>query len=150
MVDDDETSPEDVTLVVPQPAAAEIYYSACAAVDQHNRDRQDTLCIELKLKTHDWARRVNLSIFGMIVVDTWLERTVAAHLSPTKHKRKDKDGNELTRRFEGSCRVCRDKTTFQCSLCVDSDDITDAGWCCMTVNEKDCFAKHCMEKHGFE
>ena len=77
MVDDDETSPEDVTLVVPQPAAAEIYYSACAAVDQHNRDRQDTLCIELKLKTHDWARRVNLSIFGMIVVDTWLERTVA-------------------------------------------------------------------------
>jgi hypothetical protein len=40
-------------------------------VDQHNRDRQDTLGIEKKLKTHDWSLRVNLSIFSIICVDTW-------------------------------------------------------------------------------
>jgi hypothetical protein len=64
-------SPERVELTVHQPKAAELYYSCCGKVDQHNRDRQDTLCIERKLKTHDWSLRVNLSIFAMIVVDSW-------------------------------------------------------------------------------
>ena len=64
--------PTRVELTVPQSKAAEIYYDACAMVDRHNRHRQDTLGLEVKLGTHNWAIRVNLSIFGMIVVDTWL------------------------------------------------------------------------------
>jgi hypothetical protein len=64
-------SPEKVELTVPQPLAAEVYYTTCAVIDQHNRDRQDTLMIERKLKTHDWATRVNLSIFAIILVDCW-------------------------------------------------------------------------------
>jgi hypothetical protein len=199
LVDDDETEPEQVTLVVPQPAAAEIYYSACAAVDQHNRDRQDTLCIERKLVTHNWSQRVNLSILGIIIVDTWLawdlmtfghedpERNnhkaevqkdfycnlaaelidnnydkvatakeqgsksptsdseysklfskvdgaprsaIGIHLTPTKRKRKNKDGHYLTRSLQGSCRICKDKTTYQCSSCLDNPDCNDAGWYC--------------------
>jgi Transposase IS4 len=63
--------PERVELTVPQPRAAEIYYKVCAKIDQHNRDRQATLGIERKLVTNDWSMRVNLSIFAMIVVDTW-------------------------------------------------------------------------------
>ncbi len=63
--------PERVELTVPQPRAAEMYYKTCARIDQHNRDRQSTLGIERKLVTNDWSMRVNLSIFAMIVVDTW-------------------------------------------------------------------------------
>jgi len=41
-------------------------------IDRHNRHRQDTLGVETKLVTQNWATRVNLTIFSMIVVDTWL------------------------------------------------------------------------------
>ena len=41
-------------------------------IDRHNRARQDTLGLEGKLETHDWAIRVNMTIFAMTVVDTWL------------------------------------------------------------------------------
>jgi hypothetical protein len=45
---------------------------AAANIDQHSRSRQADLAIEHKLGTHDWSKRVNLSIFGMIVVDAML------------------------------------------------------------------------------
>jgi hypothetical protein len=57
---------------IPQPKIAEMYYSTYGAIDRHNRLCQDDLRIEKKIKTKDWSRRVNLSIFSMIVVDTWL------------------------------------------------------------------------------
>ena len=40
-------------------------------IDRHNRSRQETLKIERKYGTHNWDMRVNLSIFSIIVVDTW-------------------------------------------------------------------------------
>ena len=55
-----------------QPEVAENYYRACAASDQHNRCRQDYLMLERKLQTHDWSFRINCSILGIIVVDSWL------------------------------------------------------------------------------
>ena len=64
--------PERVELQIPQPKACEIYYDTCQKIDQHNRYRQDFLQLEQKLETNDWSMRVNLSIFGMIVVDTYL------------------------------------------------------------------------------
>jgi Transposase IS4 len=63
--------PTRVQLTVPQPKAAELYYMVCSKIDQHNRDRQDTLMIERKLQTHDWSTRVNLSLLSIILVDTW-------------------------------------------------------------------------------
>jgi hypothetical protein len=33
-------------ITIPQPKAAEIYYTCCSKVEMHNRDRQDTLGIE--------------------------------------------------------------------------------------------------------
>jgi hypothetical protein len=59
-------------LLIDQPKASALYYSAAAKIDQHNRSRQEDLGIERKLKTLDWSKRVNLSIFGMIVVDAML------------------------------------------------------------------------------
>ena len=61
----------NVNLEIDQPAAAEIYYSVCAKIDQHNRDRQSTLNLEKKMKTHDWAKRVGTSLLSICVVDTW-------------------------------------------------------------------------------
>jgi hypothetical protein len=64
--------PEEVDLEVPQPLAAEIYYDTCGQIDQSNQDQQVTLKLERKFKTHDWIDRVNHSIFGMSIVNTWL------------------------------------------------------------------------------
>ena len=64
--------PENVELTIPQPKAAEVYYRTCGVIDQHNRHRQDNLKTEKKLQTKKWDMRVNLTIFSMIVVDTWL------------------------------------------------------------------------------
>ena len=68
--DDTEADPEKVQVVVPQPKAAKCYYSCCSKIDQHNRDRQDTLGIEQKLWTHDWSFCVNMSILSLCFVDS--------------------------------------------------------------------------------
>ena len=64
--------PENVELTIPQPKATEVYYRTCGVIDQHNRHREDNLKTEKKLETKKWDMRVNLTIFSMIVVDTWL------------------------------------------------------------------------------
>ena len=64
--------PEVVDITFEQPEFAELYYSANAKIDQHNRKRQDDLQLERKLGTKDWSSRVNLTLFGMMVVDAWL------------------------------------------------------------------------------
>ena len=64
--------PENVELTIPQPKAMEVYYRTCGVIDQHNRHRQDNLKTEKKLETKKWDMRVSLTIFSMIVVDTWL------------------------------------------------------------------------------
>ena len=63
--------PVHVDLNIPQPKAAEIYYSTCARIDQHNRTRQDDFELEKKLGTKVWHIRVNHSILGMADVDTY-------------------------------------------------------------------------------
>ncbi len=63
--------PENVDKRVPMPMAAETYYKGCAKIDQHNRRRQDDLQLERKVNTNDWLKRVNMSIFGMVVVDAF-------------------------------------------------------------------------------
>ena len=64
--------PENVELTIAQPKAMEVYYRTCSVIDQHNRHRQDNLKTKKKLETKKWDMRVNLTIFLMIVVDTWL------------------------------------------------------------------------------
>jgi hypothetical protein len=64
-----DADPEDVFLQIEQPRITELYYTSAAKIDQHNRSRQADLGIERKLGTNDWSKRVNLSIFSMIVID---------------------------------------------------------------------------------
>jgi hypothetical protein len=63
--------PEVMDKRVAVPVAAETYYKGCAKIDQHNRRRQDDLQLERKVQTNDWAKRVNMSILGMVVVDAY-------------------------------------------------------------------------------
>jgi len=65
-------APEMQHLSIPLPTAAKVHYDNCGRIDQHNRRRQDDLMLEKKIGTHDWAKRVNFSIEGMIVVDAYL------------------------------------------------------------------------------
>ena len=79
--EEDNAEPENVELTIPQPKAAEIYYAVCGKIDQHNRHRQATLQLETKLATHDWSKRVNLSILAITMVDTWLVYKQCTHTS---------------------------------------------------------------------
>jgi hypothetical protein len=78
--------PERVNLQIPQPEAAELYYSVCGMIDWHNRCRQDDLQLEKKLGTLDWSMRVNTTLLGMCIVDTSY-----AYSQCTKTKEKQKD-----------------------------------------------------------
>ena len=46
-------NPDMVPLMILQPKAAEVYYSACEKIDQHN-SRQEFLDLEREMKTHEW------------------------------------------------------------------------------------------------
>jgi hypothetical protein len=49
--------------------AAQLYYSVCTKIDQHN---QSSLATEKKIQVRSWDKQVNISIFSMIVVDSFL------------------------------------------------------------------------------
>ena len=219
IVDDDITYPHCVELVVPQPAAAEVYYSCCGKVDSHNRDRQDTLMLEHKVQTKEWSKRVNFSILAICVVDCWkvwkqitikfnsevcvesqkqfysrlateliennfdrvggVARAVrnrrrdvddgelecselidpitlqprsgtSTRLTPTKRKRKNKDGEYTNNTYQGRCLICKDKTIYQCSLCRDNapyDKKNSVGFICYTSKGALCFIHHLKDKH---
>ncbi len=73
--------------------------------------------------------------------------SVSAHLTPTKRRIKDKEGCLTPHSFQGRCRVCKKKTTYQCSVCKDDPDIHDEGWICHTKKGKMCFPTHITQSH---
>ena len=207
--DEAEADPERVTLEVPQPKAAELYYKTCAWIDRHNRHRQATLKLETKMQTHDWSKRVNMSLLGINIVDTWLAysqatgtkctqnefymdlaeelidnnydrvrgtasrgqqqsysssptndnlihpRTgelragVSAHLTPTKKKRKRRDGSVTNHLKQGYCDECGKKTKYNCSECYDKslEEGTAEKWLCHTDTGRNCFLNHMNKCH---
>ena len=185
-----------------------MYYTTCGAIDRYNRLCQDDLCIEKKIETKDWSWRVNLSIFSMIVVDTWLvfnamrntptvelnqkefysvlsedlidnsygsrgcpssqprssptnaasfvqdaciralesggpRAGVLTHLTPVKRLKNNK-GERTSFRYQGRCKECQKKTTWQCSDCGDGGKIV---YLCATKNGQRCFLDHLACNH---
>ena len=59
-----------VDLYLPKPVAEDVYYASFSAVERPNLIMCDDLKLDKKLCDHSWYRRVNLSIFGVYVVDT--------------------------------------------------------------------------------
>jgi hypothetical protein len=88
--------PERLLIEIPQPVAAEVYYSCCAKVDNHNRDRCDTLQLERKFEMNNWSMRVNMTIFGMIVVDCWKVYSKLVFEI-------DEEGNKIARETQKQC-----------------------------------------------
>eukprot|EP00171_Calliarthron_tuberculosum_P023220 IDg23220t1 len=150
-----------VVLTVRQPKVAEVYYSACASIDQHNRCRQDDLRLERKLVTHDWSKRVGFSILGIIIVDSWLlyngrARAKAVHsakdvrlpavsafgprLTPTKKRKRSSFSAQR------DCKVCKNRTTFVCSTCRETAG--DEVFLCSAKKGRECFRKHQAQVHG--
>ena len=54
--------------VINIPVILKAYYSDYDAIDRHNKQRLDDIEIERNLRTKDWWKRVNTSIFGVILV----------------------------------------------------------------------------------
>ena len=85
--------PEHLTLTIDQPQVAKEYYDCCSKIDQHNRKRQDDLDLEKKIGTHDWSKRVNLSILGIVTVDAYLSYIECTQ--PTLEQEKRESFNEF-------------------------------------------------------
>ena len=71
--------PERHEFTIEQPDMVKCYYDTCGEIDRHNKIRQDELELERKIRTHDFSKRVNTTVFGMIVVDTMNFHQACAH-----------------------------------------------------------------------
>lgn len=83
---DTNEEPVRQTISIKQPQCSKRYYDRCGMIDRHNRTRQDDLRLERKYQTHDWSKRVNLSILGMVVVDAYLARKACVGVSESPHE----------------------------------------------------------------
>jgi hypothetical protein len=68
------------------------------------------------------------------------------HLTPTKRKRKNREGVETSFSFQGRCRVCGLKTKYECSACKDEIP-TQQQWICHSSTERMCFPTHLQRVH---
>ena len=59
-----------VNISVRQPRACETHHSGCQGIDRHNRSRQAGLKLEKKAQAQSWDKRINTSLFAVIVVDS--------------------------------------------------------------------------------
>jgi hypothetical protein len=70
---------------------------------------------------------------------------IGAHLTPSKRKRKNKNGEDTKYTLQGHCRVCKRKSTMVCSVCEDEKK---ESWVCSHRNiGQECFSKHFQEFH---
>ena len=47
---------------------------------------------------------------------------ISCHLTPTKRRRRTRDGELTVQRLQGHCIECGKKTTYLCSACMDNDN----------------------------
>jgi Transposase IS4 len=69
--DTPDAEPEYLEIVVAQPYCSYLFHSAASKIDQHNKLRQASLRLETKMRTTLWHRRVNITLFGMTVIDSF-------------------------------------------------------------------------------
>ena len=48
---------------------------------------------------------------------------ISLHVTPTKEKRKKRDGTKTQYLLQGECNLCRKKTTHMCSDCEDTNAV---------------------------
>ena len=74
---------------------------------------------------------------------------VSAHLTPTKKRRKTRDGNFTNHAKQGYCDECGRKTKWNCSKCMDEKEphMEKDIWLCHTETGRTCFADHMAKTH---
>ncbi|KAI2511080.1 Transposase IS4 [Fragilaria crotonensis] len=70
---------------------------------------------------------------------------VLTHLTPVK-RLKTSGGKATNHRYQGRCRECQKKSTWQCSDCGDSGNKTV--FLCSTIYGKRCFLDHIARNHA--
>lgn len=76
---------EQESQVVTIPSLMNDYYSCAGMIDRHNRVRQDDLALEKSFEVKEWSMRVNSSLLGMFVTDTYLLYRGGFGSAPRKH-----------------------------------------------------------------
>ena len=69
------------------------------------------------------------------------------HVTPTKKRRKKRDGAETQYLLQGECKVCRKKTTHMCSDCADTNAVKNEMWVCHPKTNFSCFTQHVHSTH---
>ena len=72
---------------------------------------------------------------------------IAIHVTPTKKRRKKRDGIETQYLLQGECKVFRNKTTHVCLGCVDTYAVKNEMWVCHPKTNRSCFSKHVHITH---
>ena len=72
---------------------------------------------------------------------------IALHVTPTKKRRKKKDGTETKSLLQGECKVFRKKMTHVCSDCTDTDIVKNEMWVCHPKTNRSCFTQHVHITH---
>ena len=62
--------PDCVDLETPHKKVIKTYYDVCTDIDCHNSQNQEDLYLERIFRNVTWWKRVCISVFGMIVIDT--------------------------------------------------------------------------------
>ena len=55
---------------------------------------------------------------------------ISLHVTPTKKRRKNRDGKQIQYLLQGKCKVFQKKTTRVCSNCVETDAVINEMWVC--------------------
>ena len=97
-----------VNVTVRQPRACQICCSGCSKIDQHNRSRQAGLMIEKKLKVQTLDKRINITLFAMMCVDS--HKLFAGMRKPVVVKERD---------------CCERLSQLLIDNCCDSRDLQD-------------------------
>ena len=67
------------------------------------------------------------------------------HVTPTKRKKKKRNGDVTNHSMQGHCVICKKKTRFLCSTCNDEREkgvVGKSPWICHAETGRDCFKSH--------
>lgn len=91
------------------------------------------------------SRERQTSVKQSVAVVNGIPRSgIDLHLTPTKLRRTS-NGHVTSNLQQGRCRVCKAKTTKECSECRDNHI---CGWICDTKKGQSCFAIHLNDCHS--
>ena len=72
---------------------------------------------------------------------------IVLYVTPTKKRRKKREGTETQYLLQGECKVFRKKTTHVCSDCADTDAVKNEMWVYHPKTNRSWFAQNVHSTH---